>query len=293
MNGRTEDMHDCTEARLAFLDLLGERLSPEGWAEVEAHVTECSRCARELDSLRAVWNALPAPDMAIPPAAARASALAYARHPGEQAESVLRGLWGAVRGVAVPATLGAAAAAVVVLLMHVRGAMAPLSHPAVVAVSLALAASLAVVAGGLWRSVTPKAVRAILLGSIGALGGYLLLTVISPISDTVQICRLALFRDAPMSLGEICLVYLAVALLYAGVPMGVAAYAGGAELTWRAGLVEAVIFALVAAPTAVLQLGFEEWFITLTVLAGLGAGSLAGGLGGTWIRFHRMAGAAG
>ena len=283
----------CAEARLGFLDLLRERVSPDGWAEVEAHVAECPSCARELDSLRNAWNALPTPDMAIPPPAARASALAYARRPGKQTESVLRGLWGAVREVAVPATLGAVVAAALVLLMHVRGAMAPMSQPAVVAVSLALAASLALVAGRLWRSVSPRPVRAVLLGSVGALGGYLLLTVISPISDTVRICQVALFRNVTMSLGEVCLVYLAVAVLYAGVPMGIAAYAGGAEHTWRAGLVEAAIFALLTAPTAVLQVGIEEWFITLTVLAGLVAGSLAGGLGGTWIRFRRMAGATG
>ena len=140
-----------------------------------------------------------------------------------------------------------------------------------------------------WRNVDRPRLRAVLLGAVGALGGYVLLTAISPISDTVRICQVELFRSVPMSLGEICLVYLAVAVLYAGVPMGISAYMVRRANTWRAGLAEAGIFALLVLPTAVLQMGLEEWFITLTVLAGLLAGALAGGLGGTWFRLRRAA----
>lgn len=292
MNDGTEDMLRCTEIRLELLDLLQERLSPEGRASVEGHVSACASCAEELSSLREVWNALPEPAKAIPPVAIRAKALAYARGEVEQTEPVLSGLWQAVRGVAVPGALGAAAAAIIVLLLHLRGAMAPLDQPTVAALSLALAATLVAVAGGLWRSVTPRRVRAVLLGSVGALGGYLVLTVISPIPDTVQICRVALFRNVPMSLGEVCLVYLVVAGLYAGVPMALAAYAeGGAGNPWRMGSAEAAIFALLVAPTVVLQLGVEEAMFTLTVVLGVVAGSLAGGVSGAWIRSRRILGA--
>ncbi len=292
MNNRTEDTLRCTGVRLEFLDLLQDRLSPVRSAAVESHVAGCRSCAEELSSLREVWSALPEPEKAIPPVAVRARALAHARGPVDEAESVLRGLWKAVRGVAVPAALGAGASALVVLLMYLRGAMAPLDHLTVAALSLALAGALAAVAGGLLRSVTPRRVRAVLLGSIGALGGYVVLSVISPIPDTVQICRVALFRNVPMSLGEVCLVYLVVAGLYAGVPMALAAYAeGGAGNPWRMGSAEAVIFALLVAPTVVLQLGVEEAMFTLTVVLGVVAGSLAGGVSGAWIRSRRILGA--
>lgn len=287
-------MRECSEIRLELLEWLQERLSPEEEARVEAHVARCAGCAGELDALSDAWCGLPELESLSPPASLRGKVLAYARANARVSDSLLGGVWKAVRAVAIPVAVGTGGAAVLVVLMHLRGAMAPLDHPTLVTLSLALAASIAAVAGGLWRSVTPRTVRAVLLGSVVALGGYLLLTVISPIPDTVQICRVALFRNVPMSLGEVCLVYLAVAVLYAGVPMGLAAYAGGAVgRTWRARLVEATIFALLAAPTVVLQVGVGEVVITLTVLAGLVAGSLIGGLGGNWVRSRHTLAATG
>ncbi len=281
-------MRNCGEIRLELLDCLQDRLSNERRAAVEAHVARCASCAGELRELREVWDALPAAADPLPPVAVRTEVLAYARRPADEAGRVLGGLWRAVRGVAVPVVLGAAATVILVLVLHLRGAMAPLEHLTAVGVSLALAAVLAAIAGGLLRSAVPRPVRAVLLGSLGGLGGYLVLTLISPITDSVQICRVAIFGDAPLSMGEICLVYLAIAVLYAGLPMGLAAFAwGGADGRWRAGLVEAGVFALLAAPTAVLQLGIEEWIITLTVLVGLIAGSFAGGLAGTLLRARR------
>jgi hypothetical protein len=51
-------------------------------------------------------------------------------------------------------------------------------------------------------------------------------------------------------------------------------------LSCFARLAEAAVFALLAAPTLLLQTGFGEWIITLTLLAGFVGGAVAGGLAG-------------
>ncbi|MBI4513903.1 MAG: hypothetical protein HY702_07310 [Gemmatimonadetes bacterium] len=146
------------------------------------------------------------------------------------------------------------------------------------------------VASGVWEAV--KKWRAVFAGSLGALGGYAVLTLISPIPDTVELCRVTLLRNAAMSMGELCLVYVAVAALYSGLPVGVAAYLWpGSQDRWGAGLAEAAVFALLAAPTFLMQSGSREWLITSTALAGLVLGSLGGGLFGSWVRVRRFAGA--
>lgn len=144
------------------------------------------------------------------------------------------------------------------------------------------------IASSVWEVV--KKWRAVFAGSLGALGGYVVLTLISPIPDTVELCRVALFRNSAMSMGELCLVYVAVAVLYSGLPVGVAAYLWpGSGDRWRAGLAKAAIFALLAAPTFLVQSGSLGWLITSTVLAGLVLGSFAGGLFGSWVRLRRFA----
>lgn len=144
------------------------------------------------------------------------------------------------------------------------------------------------VASGVWEAV--KKWRAVFAGSLAALGGYVVLTLISPIPDTVELCRVTLFRNAAMSMGELCLVYLAVAALYSGLPVGVAAYLWpGSGHRWSAGLAEGAVFALLAAPTFLMQSGSRQWLITSTALAGLVLGSLAGGLFGSRVRVRRFA----
>jgi len=291
MNDGGEVMNPCSDLRLEFLDLLQGTLSPDRRAYVVAHAGECLECARELQSLREAWDALPEPTSLLPSPAIRRSALAYARtHARERegsGESPLGALWEAVRGVMTPVAVGAGATAILVLTLHLRGAMAPLDHMSTVLLSLALAAAIALASAGLLRGAAPHRVQTILLGGLWGVGGYLVLSLINPIPDTVQICRVAVFRAVTMSLGQVCLVYLGVAMLYAAVPMALATYLerpAGADSVWRTGLAEAVVFTLLAAPTLILQLGMEEKFITLTALAGLPLGALVGGLGGTWAR---------
>ncbi len=284
----------CTAMRTEFLEALRDRMSPVTSAAVHAHLAECAACAEEFRALREVWHRLPSSADALPPSLLRDSLLARARQVAEQPEGVLRSFWAAVKGLVAPVGVGAAAAFGIVSLIHLRGAMAPLDHMGVVAAGLALAALIATVVGALWRSTASGRLRAILLGSVGALGGYLALTAVSPIPDTVQLCRVFLFHNGVMSTGEMCLVYLAVAMLYAGLPIGLAAYAwGGADSDWRSGLAEAAVFALLAAPTLLLQTGFGEWMITLTLLAGFVGGALAGGLAGTWARVRWLVGTTG
>ncbi|MFQ5690839.1 MAG: zf-HC2 domain-containing protein [Gemmatimonadota bacterium] len=293
-------MKHRTEIRLELLDLLLGSSPPERKAELEAHVAECPDCAAELRDLLEAWNGLPQVTRVPPPPGVRAEALKYARVQAGESQPVLRAVWDAVRGVAGPVALGGTGAAAIVAALHLRGGMAPLDHPSAVALSLALAAVIALASAGLLRGAAPRRVRTVLTGSLGGLGGYVILTLLSPIPDTVEICRIAVFRDLAMSLGEICLVYLGVALLYAGVPMALAAYAGAGEaraeeedagLPWRRGLAEAAIFTLLSVPILVLQTGLEEMAITMTALAGLVLGAVVGGFSGTWARARRGLGA--
>ncbi len=131
------------------------------------------------------------------------------------------------------------------------------------------------------ESVTADLWRAALLGGLASMGGYLVLSLLHPIPSTVEFCRVSVLGDPAMTPGQICLVYAGVAALYAGVPVGVTAYLSSAGKDgWRVGLAEAAVFTLLALPVLVLQFGLQDAVITLTVLAGLASGAVAGGLVG-------------
>lgn len=282
-------MPECTETRLDFVGLLSGRLARREEKAVLEHVAACAACQGELRALREAWETLPGSIEAQPAPAVRRQLFAYAREAVAAPGGVFAALWSAVRDVAAPVAVGTATALVIMLLMHVRGAAAPLGRAGLTTVTLLFSTALAMVAGGVMRSSTPRAVRAVLLGAVGALGGYVALSLVLPLPATFEFCRLALFSDAPMSLGQVCVVYLVIAAAYAGIPLGVAAYvwAGGAN-RWATGLAEAMVFTILAAPVLLLQAGVEEVMITGTVAVGLLLGSLAGGTAGTWLRAHRL-----
>lgn len=139
------------------------------------------------------------------------------------------------------------------------------------------------------RDAAPRrTTRAVLLGGLGALGGYLILSLLHPIPSTVEFCQLRIFRDPAMSLGQICLVYAAVSALYAGLPVAAAAWwSAPPDDGWRIGLAEAAVFTLLALPVLGLQFGMEEVAITATVLAGIALGAAAGGVAGALARRSR------
>jgi len=111
-----------------------------------------------------------------------------------------------------------------------------------------------------------------------------------PLPAAVGLCVHSLFGGGAMATAEVCLVYLVVGTLYAGVPLSVAAYAwSGRDAGWRGGIAEATVFTILAAPLYVLQAGVASVLITGSVMLGLAAGSLAGGVGGVWARARRLA----
>lgn len=124
--------------------------------------------------------------------------------------------------------------------------------------------------------------RAALLGGLASLGGYLILSLLHPIPSTVEFCQLRIFRDPAMSLGQVCLIYAAVAALYAGLPVAVAAYLSPVDGDgWRLGLAEGAAFTLLALPVLGLQFGLDDAVITATVVGGLAVGAAAGGITGS------------
>lgn len=287
-------MERCHDVRMQVLDLLRGPIAPELRAALDRHLAACPPCAREAAWLREAWQRVPAAADVAPPAALRAAVLAHARGEARQAPSVRSWIRVVANGFLAPVSLGAAAAFAVVILLHLRGAMAPLGHLEVVALSLFLAVALAGVLAAFLRSGAPRPVRALFGGALGSLGGYTLLTLASPIPDTVEVCRVAVLRTPTMTMGELCLTYLVVAALYAGIPVAVAAYVRSADAAWwRTGILEGALFTLLAAPILVLQSGLDEWLITGTVLTGLVLGAVAGGLLGSGARAWRVPRASG
>lgn len=301
-------MNACANPRSELVALLGQEGGGGDRRRLAAHVEACEACAAELRALQGSWQTLPTEPPPPPPADLRTRALAYAREavepelaaaaeagsasPGEPG-GVSRELWQAVRPVVLPATGGVLAAAAVVAGLHARGGMAVEDHIPVLMLGLLLAALLSGAFGGLRAAASPRTTRAVLLGGLASLGGYLLLSILHPIPSAVEFCQIRIFRDPAMSLGEICLVYAGVAALYAGVPVGLAAYLSPAgPHRAKLGLAAAVVFTLLALPVLSLQFGMEDVVITATVGAGLAAGAVAGGLaGGGASRLRRSAGA--
>lgn len=220
----------------------------------------------------------------------RERVLAYARRQVAVPAAPVASVWGAIRAFLAPVSLGVGAALVVLALLHWRGAVALVGRPEALPVSVFFAAGLAVVLGGLLRGAVASSARAVLVGALAAVGGYVVLTLISPIGETVRFCRLRLLGDAAMSMGELCLLYAGVAILYGGIPMGIAVYVWGGRVSdRRAGAVEAAIFVTLVAPILLLQSAPEGWVIALSVLVALALGSFAGGLAGSLARLRRPA----
>ncbi len=288
------NVKNCEKLRPELLDLLGGQLEPENEERLRAHLASCDECSQELQVLRASWESLPDSVDAEPPRRVGAQILAYAGGAVVEPVGLLGGIRAAIGGVAGPVLMGTAAALAVVSVAYVRGALAPHDQTTVVALSLALAAALALAAGGLQRGGIPRSVRAALTGSLGAFGGYFILTLALPIADTVQYCGTLVFGSVRLSLGQICVVYLSVAALYAGIPMAIASYAwGGTETGARVGIAEALVFAVIAMPLVLLQLGFSQWLITLAVGVGFAVGAVGGGVAGRWTHDWVLEGATG
>lgn len=289
---------NCDEIRDGLLELLGNTLEPRKAAELQAHLDGCPSCARELQELGEAWDSLPDSIEAEPPLALRARVIGLAKAEIDQRSPSLLGVRDSVREIAGPVMAGAAGALGLITLAHFRGATAPLSQPLVVALSLALASGLALAVGGLMRARIRPPTRAVLTGSLAAFGGYVLLTAMLPISDTVHFCGLVLFGTLPLSLGQLCLTYLSVAALYAGVPMAIATYVwggggGGPSDDRTIGLTEGLVFTLLAVPLVLLQSGFEPWVIPLGAVIGFGFGAVAGGFAGRWTHLWVLRGAGG
>lgn len=277
---------DCTTVRGMLPDLVATGAAPAG--AIAQHLSMCPACGPEHRELRAAWDRLPGMAGVQPPPATRHRILRYARAP-VRASGVVAQLWTALNDLAPPLAVGVAGTLATVLLLRARGAMAELSGTAVLAVGLMMSAALTLVAGALLRSAAPRAVRAVLVGAVGALGAHVAVSVALPLGAAFEVCRFAVFGDAALSLGQVCGVYLVVAALYAGVPLTITTYWWSNEgATWRTGLGEAVVFVVLATPVLLLQAGLAELMITGTVMLGLAGGAVLGGLGGVWAK-HRLA----
>lgn len=289
----TTPMSGCEDIRARFPDLLGGAAPSEEGGAVEEHLARCPDCSRELRALEAAWRTLPPGLELRAPTEARRIVVEYARRAvdahAREPSTFYRRLGVGVRGLAGPVALGAGAALLVVSLLHLRGAAVELPPVGTAAVSLAFAAILAAAAGGVLQSGASREVRGIFSGALGSLGGYVVLTLLSPISETVEFCRVTVLGGPELGLTQLCLVYLGVAALYAGAPMAVGAYLQPEGVRrWSTGALQGAVFTLLAAPVVVLQFGTAEWMITGTGLLGLALGAVAGGAAGSWVRGRRV-----
>lgn len=282
-------MDSCERAKADLAGLLLGDLPSEREGELLAHVEECAPCARELESLRATWSRLPDPALGglAPPRLLREAVLARARSAVGEPRSLGGEIWARARRFAVPVLLGVGAAALVVAALGVRGLLGVEGTGAAVVLSLILGGLVAVLAGTA-RETSSAAVRSVLAASAAAFAGYVVLTVALPIPDTVEFCRVRLLAAPELSMGSLCLIYLGIALLYAGLPAGVAAWLWS-DRAWRPAsvLAQATLFVLLAVPVLVLHLGTAELALGLSALVGLAAGALGGGAAGRWLRRAR------
>lgn len=273
-------MADCRYVRAEFSDLVKGLLTEGARERVAGHLEDCAACKDEFQLLQMAWETLPDDDPLVPPDGVRQQILAYA---GQQAAVLgkepgpMRDGWKRRAG---PAAIGSVIALALVQLIRLRGAVGALGPVAITLLSLSFAALLAVAAGGLFRSSLPHGARTTLTGALGALGGYFLLTLVLPATDTVHICGEFVFGNIRMSLGQLCSVYLFVTAFYAGIPMAVVAYASNGTGTRGRGVTEAIVFALLTAPLLLLQAGFDIWLIPLSVVAGFAVGAMLGELAG-------------
>lgn len=286
-------MDSCERGRIELTELLLGELPPAREAELLAHVEACGKCAEELRALRSTWSRLEGAGLAgaEPPAALRGTVLAHARSAVTGARPLAGEIRARTRRLAVPVLLGAGAAALIVAALEMRGLVAVRGAWATASLSLALGGLIAVLAGAARR--TPvRAVRSVLVASAAAFAGYVALTVALPIPETVEFCRVRVLSARELSRGSLCLIYLAVALAYAGLPAGVAAYLWSDREWRRAGvLAQATLFLLLALPVLGLHFGTAELVLGMSALVGLGAGALSGGAAGSWLRRRRPAGA--
>lgn len=286
-------MDSCEREKADLAGLLLGELPSEREGELLAHVEGCAACARELASLRAAWSRLPDPVLGGlgPPRLLREVVLAHARSAVGEPRSPGAEIWARARRFAVPVLLGVGAAALVVVALGVRGLLGVEGTEAAVVLSLILGGLVAVLAGAA-RETSSPAVRSVLAASAAAFAGYVVLTVALPIPDTVEFCRVRLLAAPELSMGSLCLIYLGIALLYAGLPAGVAAWLWS-DPAWRPAsvLAQAILFVLLAVPVLVLHLGTAELVLGLSALVGLAAGALGGGAAGRWLRGRGLSGA--
>lgn len=285
-------MDPCGRDRTELTELLRGDLPPERGDELRTHVEACEACAAELRELRAAWSRLGDPALAEvePPAFVREAVLGRAR----SAVASPRPLWAELRvrarQFAAPVVLGVVASGLIVAALEVRGLLAVEGAWPTAALSLALGGLLAVLAGAARR--TPvRAVRSVLVASAAAFGGYVALTVALPIPETVEFCRVRLLAAPELSMSSLCLIYLTIAVLYAGLPAGLAAYVwSDRDWPWAGVLAEAALFVLLAVPVLALHFGTAELLLGLSALVGLAAGALSGGAAGRWVRRRRLSG---
>lgn len=265
-----------------LLDLLPERSADDlRTAELRNHARGCADCREELEALRESWTELAAAAAVSPPARLRERVLAQARASVDAPAPGPGRPWRALRRVTLSVGLGAAGAGLVVLALGLRGHLTVTDPVAAAWFAVLLAAGLGVVSYGLAEKRTAPELRGLLAASLATFVGYTALSLLQPIPAAVDFCRVSVLGGGELSRGSLCLVYLGVAALYAGVPAGLSGWRwDGRRPGWSTGLAVAGLFVLLAAPFLGLQLGLADLILTVSALVGLALGALAGGLVG-------------
>ncbi len=266
-------MNDCSEFQHLLPSFLENDLDAEPRGLIQAHLQECPACVEELSLIQAVREVLPPAMDVAPPREVRRDLQASARAAVERG-SVIRPTMVRMGFAAVFATV---LAIVVIWLFTLRGAMAPLSTTTGVTLSVIFAGLVAAAAGGLLRTTPSRPARTALTGALGGLGGYALLSMVLPISHTVNYCGDLVFGNIHLSLGQLCTTYLGVTAAYAGIPMALVAFTRRkGPRTESPSLLEAMMFSGLALPILLMQSGLRIWLIPVSVAVGFLGGALLG-----------------
>ncbi len=269
-------MSDCIEFQHLLPSFLENDLDADPRGLIQAHLQECPACVEELSLIRAVREVLPPAMDVAPPHEVRQNLQAVARAAVEPQEHGSAGRPTIVR-MGFAAVLATVLAIVVIWLFTLRGAMAPLSNTTGIMLTVLFAGLVAAAAGGLLRTTPSRPARTALTGALGGLGGYALLSMVLPISHTVNYCGDLVFGNIHLSLGQLCTTYLGVTAAYAGIPMALVAFTRRkGPRTESPGLLEAMMFSGLALPILLMQSGLRIWLIPVSVALGFLGGALIG-----------------
>jgi hypothetical protein len=285
----------CQESQKNLMNFLTGYLSEEQKKAFEAHVSQCSSCAREAQNFQFVWNAMDAWEEQAVPEKIKEKILSTA---GQSVVAARENVWATslaslktLLKPMAPVAMGlvAAVSSAAILSSKVNlSAIHPLGLTAVGALWTGLYAILFYFVFAFSRR-EASSWRAFAQASLVAVGIFLGLTLISPVPSSVQFCRYYSVTQPVIERLSVGGAFFLIGALYALIPMGIAAFLSGSRTGQHPlarGSMAGVMFVLLLAPSIYLQCAPFALGVLLVWFGGALVGSVLGGVLGYWVRYR-------